>query len=242
MHSNQSGSRLLLLLAIADYANADGWAWPSVSSLCQRTRLGERYVQKMLRELQEEGELEIKEREGKSSFYRVLGVNSGSPVHPGSLGVNGGSSQGVNPDAPKPPVNHQEPPPPKGGVRGKKKASALKFDEDTSIAFGEFWAIWPHKVAKVEAEQAFLKGRIFEKIEVVLAAVEAHKKTDQWQRGIIPHPATWLNGKRWEDNLANETRRTQDHRSTPAGGTGPRGGETNRSRAQRDLSGVGRVH
>jgi len=32
-----------------------------------------------------------------------------------------------------------------------------------------------------------------------MAGLERWLVSDQWQRGVIPHPATWLNDKRWED-------------------------------------------
>lgn len=37
---------------------------------------------------------------------------------------------------------------------------------------------------------------------VMLAALERQGKSDQWRRDggqYIPHAATWLNGRRWED-------------------------------------------
>ena len=52
----------------------------------------------------------------------------------------------------------------------------------------------------------------FAKVEVplqtLLDAVEAQKKTPQWQKDngqFIPHPTTWLNGKRWEDEVVTST-------------------------------------
>lgn len=38
----------------------------------------------------------------------------------------------------------------------------------------------------------------------MLKAIEVQKKSDQWQRDngqYIPYPATWLNGRRWEDEI-----------------------------------------
>ena len=38
----------------------------------------------------------------------------------------------------------------------------------------------------------------------MIDAVEKQKKTDQWTRDggqYIPHPATWLNQRRWEDEI-----------------------------------------
>ena len=57
-----SGSHLLLLLAIADNANDEGYAWPSVTTLAQKTRLSERYVRQVAHELEDNGELIIYHR------------------------------------------------------------------------------------------------------------------------------------------------------------------------------------
>lgn len=99
--SKQSGSRLLLLVALADYTNAEGYAWPSVRSLCQRTRMKERYVQTMLRDLADDGEIQIIERKGHSNMFRVLFSDSSEGctiAHPrGAPGCGGG----VHPNAPR---------------------------------------------------------------------------------------------------------------------------------------------
>lgn len=103
-HSKQKGSRLLLLAALADYANAEGWCWPSIKSLCLRTRMGERYVQKMLAEIARDGELQIKERPGSSNYFRVTiseGVNSSSPPNSDSPRGELPFAKGVNLDAPR---------------------------------------------------------------------------------------------------------------------------------------------
>ena len=38
----------------------------------------------------------------------------------------------------------------------------------------------------------------------ILAALQRHKKFAKWTKDggeYIPHPTTWLNGRRWEDEL-----------------------------------------
>lgn len=76
-------------------------------------------------------------------------------------------------------------------------------DTDTNTLFDRFWKSYPRKEAKKSALKAFLKLKLengdFEK---VLAALEIAKKSQQWVRDggkFIPHPATWLNGRRFED-------------------------------------------
>jgi hypothetical protein len=51
------------------------------------------------------------------------------------------------------------------------------------------------------AARAFVKARTKTTVSVMLSALVRHQQTRQWQRGIIPHPATWLNQERWTDEL-----------------------------------------
>ena len=57
--SQQRGAALLLLLALASYANRQGLAWPKLATLARRARMSRRYVTSLLRLLAETGEIEI---------------------------------------------------------------------------------------------------------------------------------------------------------------------------------------
>jgi len=72
--SQQKGSTLLLLLSIADYANERGIAYPSIETLAQKVRMTTRNVQKLLRKLEESGELIIKPNAGPAgcNLYRIV--------------------------------------------------------------------------------------------------------------------------------------------------------------------------
>lgn len=68
--------------------------------------------------------------------------------------------------------------------------------------FDAFWAAYPRKVAKQDALKAWKKLRLVNgDFERVMAALESAKRSDWAQRSAehIPHPATWLNGRRFED-------------------------------------------
>ncbi len=88
--------------------------------------------------------------------------------------------------------NTKNPPTPQGG-----------FDP---TAFDQFWRAYPKKTKKADALKAWKKLKPDgELIDQILRAVEAHKKSGQWIRDdgqYIPNPATWINGNRWEDELA----------------------------------------
>lgn len=69
-------------------------------------------------------------------------------------------------------------------------------------AFDRFWAEYPRKVGKGQAQKAFSKVSV--PVETLIDAVKRQKGSVQWQKDggqYIPNPATWLNQKRWEDDL-----------------------------------------
>ena len=102
--------------------------------------------------------------------------------------------------------------------RDKKKAlmaaaPALPAPEKEALSpldrrFEKFWKSYPRKVGKGAAEKSFKKYKPDDALtERMIASVEAHKRSDQWRRDggqYIPHPATWLNQRRWEDELEEE--------------------------------------
>lgn len=73
-HTEQKANKLLLLLALADNANDDGWAYPSQVTLAEKCRVGRRAVQKMLDELEAEGEVIIFNRTVKGSDQHFTNV------------------------------------------------------------------------------------------------------------------------------------------------------------------------
>jgi len=72
-HSQQSSGALLVLLAIADFANDDGVAFPSIGTLARKARLSERQVQRVIGELVAAQELDVTPGKGRagSHLYRV---------------------------------------------------------------------------------------------------------------------------------------------------------------------------
>lgn len=72
--------------------------------------------------------------------------------------------------------------------------------------FERFWKAYPRKVNKVGARKAFDKIRPDEALlERIIAAIGKQIESEQWTKDggqYIPHPQTWLNGHRWEDELA----------------------------------------
>lgn len=72
--------------------------------------------------------------------------------------------------------------------------------------FEAFWEAYPRKTAKADALKAWSKLSPDEPLRaVILAAVQAQSLSDEWTRDggrFVPHGATWLNGRRWEDEAS----------------------------------------
>jgi len=70
--------------------------------------------------------------------------------------------------------------------------------------FEKFWKAYPRKVSKPAAAKAWEKNGVEEDMYLAQAAiddVEKRSRLKYWPRDKtkIPHPATWINAHRWED-------------------------------------------
>jgi hypothetical protein len=83
----------------------------------------------------------------------------------------------------------------------ESKSTPIAVDE----SFKAFWQAYPNKKGKGAAEKAWKKARINGELETILLAIEVQKKSSQWSKDsgqFIPHPSTWLNERRWEDEAS----------------------------------------
>ena len=88
--------------------------------------------------------------------------------------------------------------------RQSQKTTTKDIDQ---TLFDQFWKAYPRKVAKGEARKAWkaLNPSADLTAEMV-AAIANHKRQRQWQTTeYIPHPATWLRARQWEDELTPES-------------------------------------
>lgn len=70
-------------------------------------------------------------------------------------------------------------------------------------SFAEFWRIYPRRLSRAMAERCFAKLPPEDKVAAI-AAIPAHIAF--WRENAssiqyVPHASTWLNQRRWEDEL-----------------------------------------
>lgn len=86
----------------------------------------------------------------------------------------------------------------------QKKRKICAKDKEFEV----FYKAYPNKKAKESALKMWKKRKEERPpIEDLLKIISLLKETDDWKTNggqFIPYPATWLNGKRWEDEIKSE--------------------------------------
>lgn len=109
-----------------------------------------------------------------------------------------------------------------GNLTGKSTGNQQQYNNNNNInninkgtnnyscptgeeGFSEFWEAYPRKEAKKNALAAWGKLKVDpEMMDRIMTALRKQAGSEQWQREggrFIPLPATWLNGRRWEDEF-----------------------------------------
>lgn len=112
----------------------------------------------------------------------------------------------------KRPVNDSQSLLPKSTMSAHTEAEA-EAEETTPTPYSDefliFWKAYPNKTGKGAAFKAWGKARINGSMEKVLEAIKLQSETDKWKRDkgqYIPNPATWLNERRWDDEITSVTK------------------------------------
>lgn len=188
-NSPYSGERLLLHLALADFANDDGVCFPSHGTLAKKARCSTGWVSQTIKQMIADSLIEIVEPagqgRGKVGRYRLLkGDTECDQTTPIGHTVQADRSHSDGDDTTL--LNRHEP-------------------SETDDAFERLWAAYPRKTAKGVARRSF--DRVMRRssppaVDDLIAAVQRYAA--QFGKGktdltFCAHLATWLNGERWLD-------------------------------------------
>jgi len=191
-NSPYSGERLLLHLALADFANDDGVCFPSHATLAKKARCSTGWVSQTIKQMLADNLIEIVEPagqgRGKVGRYRLL---------KGDTELDLSESIGLT----------------STGVRSNSKpcdSYSLNRQESNTL-FDTLWSQYPRKTAKGAARRAFdrlMKQSDAPALDDLVAAVGRYAQPfTSGQIDIIycAHLATWLNGERWLDEQPQQT-------------------------------------
>lgn len=130
--SSHAGTELLMLLAIADFSDDDGRAYPAVGTLAKKCRMTDRNARLILANLRDSKELIVRFGEGPkgANQYQIAdplkgasALKNSSALKTTSATPEAGFRDPLKPASANTSVNHQEP------SKGKKRSS--RSDEKT---------------------------------------------------------------------------------------------------------------
>lgn len=200
-----SPSQICLWHALMYSANKSGWKKEfsvAIRVLESRTGLSDDTIYELRNQLKQKGLISWRSQGGKKSALYIM--NSLVPefyLHNSESTTQSTPSEPPSQDQANTPVliNINE-----TKLNETKTENDVRArEESVSERFNEFWNRYPRKTAKETARKSFQKLKPDDELlRTMLEAIEKQKQCEQWTKDggqYIPHPATWLNQKRWED-------------------------------------------
>jgi len=187
----------LVLLGIANHADRDGGnAFPSLKTLAMYVGRSDQTVRRSIRELEKRGLVVVELHGGgtfkhggyRSNLYRVimhrpithdrvdLSPMTGTPYH-------GCDSRTV----PEPSMNQYP-------------------SNELMTMFENWWAIYPRKVGKLEAQKQFTKIMRAPGAPTIQNLIDGTHAliAEKREQRFVPHPSTWLRQGRWDDERVGD--------------------------------------
>lgn len=133
--SSHAGTELLMLLAIADFSDDDGRAYPAVGTLAKKCRMTDRNARLILANLRNSKELIVRFGEGPKGANQYLiadplkgasPLKSSSALKPTSATPEAGFRNPLKPASANTSVNHQEP---SEGKKRRSRSGEITFSE-----------------------------------------------------------------------------------------------------------------
>lgn len=95
--------------------------------------------------------------------------------------------------------------PPISPLEDKPESKAESEPDLNTQRFESFWRMYPKKKDKQNAKKAWDKLKVDgELYNTIMRGLALHRKTEEWLKDkgkYVPYPSTWLNGRRWEDEV-----------------------------------------
>ncbi|MBT6550415.1 MAG: hypothetical protein HOM14_03565 [Gammaproteobacteria bacterium] len=177
----------------------------------------DRTVQKLLSELEVIGLISVRRINGKMNEYSMgeLFKNDHQPPTNNAPALNATTHKKCS-----------TPPTKNVGATTHKKCGSSKDTTKTTIQkqsnmvktgeipFDQFWSIFPKKVGKEPAEKCWNKLSATDQQSALEKLPTQYQGT---QKQYIPNPSTYLNQKRWNDEIINQGKNHESASKKPSG-------------------------
>jgi hypothetical protein len=200
----------MILLVIADHANDDGGeAWPSQATIAKKASVSIRTVQRAVNNLCKEGYLRMEKHKGGSAtcredrrphrytiqLHKLRGDKETTRIKRGDSDDLDGATLTTD-----------------TGRLSRPKNLPLEPPLETP-AFDLFWSIYPIKVGKKKAKDAFDKALTETDIATLIAGATRYAEDPNRVEAYTAHPTTWLNAGRWADQALPERELSKEEKT-----------------------------
>ena len=177
----------------------DDWVF-TIEQLTETSTDGRDSIKASIRELQENGYVEVvQERDHGKFLYSYTVYDS-----PQRLNRNGETATVKPIQLNTNKLNTNKP--------NTNKQIYMRSDKDIVPEFESFWDAYPKKRNKPDAIKVWRKMK--PPLDEVLSSIEKYKQSSEWTKDngqYIPYPATWLRGRRWEDEVEQKYTPKKDY-------------------------------
>lgn len=188
-----NGPAKSVLVILASHVNMDGLCYPSLARLSELSGFSPRTVQRSIDWCAANG-LIIRTSHGRSTAYQFTTLQEDDMTNDvrvtneedsNIISITSGSNTNTS-----------------SGVR------VTPIDP----TFDVFWQAYPRRIGKGAARVSFERAKKLASVNEIIQAARAFSQLCQEERRekrYIPHPATWLNQERWEDDIEGEREEQQ---------------------------------
>lgn len=164
-----------------------------------------RSIPRLLEPLQAHGHIRVETHNEGGATVRTITLAAAYNRHDKNVTPHHDKNvtQNNNKNINNPPIAPQGAEPegkPRSGKRRPCQKTELTPELETS--FARFWAAYPPERRKDKQKARQRWGQLnpdAELVDKILGSIQTLMATDDWQRGAIPLPSTFLNNRRWED-------------------------------------------
>lgn len=205
----------LVLLALADRADGEGTAFPSVRDTIERTGLSDRTVRCVTAKLIARGLIQSRcrfddknHRQRSNEYVLEVGEPGDTTLRPPRRSRRGEDDGGVRETLHQEQGNGCGTDIPLTVTKNRHKEPSQLTDsltltsersKSSLLDFAAFWEAYPRKVGKLAAQKAYIRAARQSSAIAIIDGVTAYSFPTDPQ--FIPHASTWLNEGRWMDEL-----------------------------------------
>lgn len=168
--------------------------WPSHETLAERSGLSRSAVYEAIPELEKLGLLTAIRTGGRTNneYQITLEPSSGRTVNRPATGL---LKEPNRPEIPSQPSRNGAP-----TVQPLDPNKVINKVLNKKGHFDLFWSTYPTKVKKKQSLEIWKRKNLDKLADQIIADVSKRMLEDRsWLDGYIPHPTTYLNGERWQD-------------------------------------------